>query len=174
MTTTVVTGEGQVCVFAAVDHCTAECIGIHAAKSGNRFDGLEPIRQGVREHFGGFDPGIAAGLAIRRDHGSAYMSDDFQEELSFLGIASSPSFVREPEGNGIAERFIRTLTENLFWIRSFATVAEPVDALREFKRGYNQQWLIERHGFRTPSHARANLVATSRPLDSGAECRRVG
>jgi transposase InsO family protein len=174
MTTALTTGEGQVCVFVAVDHCTAECIGIHAAKSGNRFEALEPIRQGVGEHFGVFDPGIAAGLAIRHDHGSAYMSDDFQEELSFLGIASSPSFVREPEGNGIAELFIRTLKENLLWIRPFATVAALVDALREFKQKYNQQWLIERHGFRTPSQARVNMVAASRPLDSDAECRRVG
>jgi transposase InsO family protein len=35
MTTTVTTGEGQVCVFVAVDHCTSECVGIHAALSGN-------------------------------------------------------------------------------------------------------------------------------------------
>ena len=31
----------------------------------------------------------------------------------FLGIESSPAFVRAPEGNGCAERFIRTLKENL-------------------------------------------------------------
>jgi hypothetical protein len=29
--------------------------------------------------------------------------------LRFLGMESSPSFVREPEGNGCAERFIRPL-----------------------------------------------------------------
>jgi transposase InsO family protein len=108
MTTTVSTEEGQVHVFIAVDHFTAECIGIHAAKSGNRFEALEPIRQGAREHFGGFERGIATGLSIRHDHGSASMSDDFPRELAFLGMTSSPSFVREPEGNDIAERFIRT------------------------------------------------------------------
>src|SRR5215831_1043786 len=86
ITTTVTAEEGQVCVFVAVDHCTSECIGIHASLSGNRFEALEPLRQGVREHFGGFDEGTAAGLAIRHDHGSAYMSDDFQRELTFLGI----------------------------------------------------------------------------------------
>jgi transposase InsO family protein len=97
-TTTVTAEEGQIFVFVAVDHCTSECIGIHASLSGNRFEALEPLRQGVREQFGGFDQGIAAGLAIRHDHGSAYMSDDFQQELTFLGMTSSPSFVREPEG----------------------------------------------------------------------------
>ena len=53
MTATVTVGEGTACVFVAVDHCTTECIGLHAAKRGNRFEALEPIRQGVREHFGG-------------------------------------------------------------------------------------------------------------------------
>jgi len=174
MTTTVTTEEGQACVFVVIDHCTAECIGVHASKSGSRFEALEPLRQGVREHFGGFDRGVANGLAIRHDHGSAYMSGDFQQELTFLGMVSSPSFVREPEGNGVAERFIRTLKENLLWVRHFATVAGLVEALREFKRTYNEQWLIERHGFRTPSEVRIAFAAASRGSDAGPPCRRVG
>lgn len=174
MTTTMTTGEGQVCAFVAVDHCTAECIGIHASLSGNRFEALEPLRQGGREQFGRFEKGIAAGLAIRHDHGSAYMSDDFQQELSFLGMTSSPSFVRESEGNGIAERFIRTLKENLLWVLSFATVAELVEALREFRRRYNEQWLIERHGYRTPSQARSEVCRGIKPLETEASRRRVG
>ncbi len=47
------------------------------------------------------------------------MSDTFQNELTFLGIESSPAFVRAPEGNGCAERFIRTLKENLLWVQTF-------------------------------------------------------
>ena len=73
---------------------------------GDRFEALEPIRQGVREHFGGYAAQIAKELKIRHDHGSIYVSDDFQNELDFLGMESSPSFVREPQGNGCAERFI--------------------------------------------------------------------
>jgi transposase InsO family protein len=172
MTTTVTTGEGQVCVFIAVDHCTAECVGIHAAKSGNRFEALEPIRQGVREHFGGFNRAVAVGLAIRHDHGSAYTSDDFQQELAFLGMTSSPSFVREPEGNGVVERFIRTLKESLLWVRHFAAVSELIEALRDFRRRYNEEWLIERHGFRTPCQARLDLAASG--WKAGPACRRVG
>ena len=106
-------GRGLAHVFVAVDHCTCECVGLHAAKGGNRFEALEPLRQGVREHFGRFEAKSAQGLAIRHDHGSNYLSDDFQRELRFLGMTSSPSFVREPEGNGCAERFIRTLKEQL-------------------------------------------------------------
>jgi putative transposase len=164
MTTTVTTARGQVCVFVAIDHCTCECIGLHASQSGNRFEALEPIRQGVREHFGGFGRGVAAGLSIRHDHGSAYLSDDFQRELEFLGMVSSPSFVREPEGNGCAERFIRTLKENLLWVETFATVEGLIAALQEFKRAYNEHWLIERHDFRPPAQVRRAMTCGERAV----------
>jgi transposase InsO family protein len=157
--TTTWTGEGQAAVFVAIDHCSAECVGIHAALRATRFEALEPIRQGVRRHFGGFAAGIAHGLAVRNDHGSQYVSHDFQRELRFLGIESSPAFVRAPEGNGCAERFIRTLKENLLWIRSFDTVEELRRALLEFRETYNATWLIERHGFRPPSAVRLERLS---------------
>jgi transposase InsO family protein len=127
----------------------------------NRFEALEPIRQGVRRCFGGFAQDIARGLAVRHDHGSQYMSGDFQKELRFLGIESSPAFVRAPEGNGCAERFIRTLKENLLWVRVFDTVEELRAALLEFRETYNSTWLIERHGFRPPSAVRQDRLSTA-------------
>src|SRR4051794_14551423 len=157
--TTTITGEGQVAVFVAVDHCSAACVGIHAARRATRFEALEPIRQGVRRCFGGFGPGIGRGLSIRHDHGSQYMSDAFQQELAFLGIESSPAFVRAPEGNGCAERFIRTLKENLLWLRTFDTVEELRQALLVFREVYNTTWLIERHGFQTPAAVRQNQLS---------------
>ena len=60
-TATVTLEDGQVTVFAAVDHCIAECVGIHAVKRATRFEALEPLRQGVHEHFGGFQAGSARG-----------------------------------------------------------------------------------------------------------------
>jgi putative transposase len=154
MTATYTHEDGQVAIFIAVDHYSAECVGIHAAKQGTRFEALEPIRQGVRTHFGAFGQDIAQGLALRHDHGSQYMSQGFQEELTFLGITSSPALVREPEGNGCAERFIRTLKENLLWLTTFNTVEELRLALHAFQRQYNETWLIGRHGYKTPAQVR--------------------
>jgi putative transposase len=156
--TSVMTGEGQAAVFIAIDHCSAACVGIHASRSANRFEALEPVKQAVRECFGGFAKDVAAGLQLRHDHGSQYVSHHFQTEIRFLGIESSPAFVREPEGNGCAERFIRTLKENLLWVRSFATVEELRLALLAFKRTYNQSWIIERHGYQTPAQVRADQI----------------
>ena len=65
------TGEGHATIFFAVDHFTAECrecVGIHAARRGTRFEALEPLRQGVRTVFGASAEGAAAGLSLRHDH----------------------------------------------------------------------------------------------------------
>ena len=106
ITATVTVAEGPAFVFAAVDHCTAECIGLHAAKHGTRFEALEPIRQGMRERFGGIGDSVARGLRLRHDHSSNDLADDFQQEVAFFGIESSPSFVREPDR--ISGRFSMT------------------------------------------------------------------
>ena len=163
--TSTMTGEGQAAIFVAVDHCSTECIGIHASRQATRFEALEPVRQGVRACFGAFAAGIAGGLKLRHDHGSQYVSHDFQAEIAFLGIESSPAFVREPEGNGCAERFIRTLKENLLWVRRFATVEELRLALLAFRRRYNETWIVERHGYQTPAAVRAAQLA---PLPAAA------
>jgi len=93
---------------------------------------------------------------IRHDHGSQYMADDFQDELVFLGMTATPSFVREPQGNGCDERFIRTLKENLLWFWTFETVEELRRALLESKKDYNEKWLIQRLGYRTTTQAHRN------------------
>ena len=66
MTATVTVAEGAAFVFVAVDHCATACIGLHAAKRGTRFEALEPIRQGLRERFGGIGDGVARGPAASR------------------------------------------------------------------------------------------------------------
>jgi len=152
--TTTWTTEGPASVFVAVDHHSAECVGIHASRHGTRFEALEPLRPGVREHFGGFAQETASGLSVRHYHGSQYMSWAFQDELRFLGTASSPAFVRAPEGNGCAERFIRTLKENLLWVRRFDTIEELRQALLAFRESYNSTWLIAQNGFQTPKAVR--------------------
>jgi transposase InsO family protein len=62
--------DGQVAIFAMVDHHSAYCLGIHAAKRGTRLGALEPVRQAVKEQFGGFSEAVAAGVTSRHDHGS--------------------------------------------------------------------------------------------------------
>jgi len=45
--TTTLTDEGNATIFVVVDHGTTECLGIHAARRGTRFEALEPLRQAL-------------------------------------------------------------------------------------------------------------------------------
>ena len=75
----------------------------------------------------------ACGLrAVRRRSWLQLHVRRFPGQIECLGIEASPSFVRQPEGNGVAERFIRTLKENLLWVRTFDTIEESRAALVEF------------------------------------------
>lgn len=148
----------QATVFGVYDHCTCELLGIHAALKADRFEAITTLQQATRMAFGGVGKAIATGLKLRHDNGSQFVSRAFQAELRFLGMASSPSFVRAPEGNGCIERFWRTLKEQLLWIQTFATLDELNQALKAFQVHYNQNWLIGRHGHRSPATVRRDLL----------------
>lgn len=117
--------------------------------------GSHPARGGQALRRAREESGVAEGLVLRHDHGSNCMSGDFQREIRVLGMTGSPAFVRQPEGNGVAERAIRTLKEQLLWVRHFATGEKLRLALAEFAALSNASWLRERHGHRTPDQIRA-------------------
>jgi putative transposase len=69
--------------------------------------------------------------------------------------------VRAPEGSGCAERLIRTLKENLPWVRTFETVEELRRALHAFREIYDAMWPIEWHGFRPPAIVRDERLSAA-------------
>ena len=104
----------------------------------------------VTATLGSIAPDVARELELRHDPGSNHRSEDCQAEIKCLGIEASSSFVREPKGNGVAERFTRTLKENFLWVRTFSTIEELRTAFIEFPRHYNRTWLVARHATRRP------------------------
>ena len=103
--------DGWGWIFTAVEHWNAECAGWHVCKRGDRFAALQPISMGLAGLYGSTAAGAARGLALRMDHGSQYLSDHFTNQIKFWGIQPSYAFVAEPQTNGVAERFNRTLKE---------------------------------------------------------------
>jgi putative transposase len=150
--------DGWCWFFMAVDHCVTDVVGWHVAKKGDRWAALEPIRQGVRAHMNGYAPKVALGLSLRHDWGPQYTAHQFQGELAWLGIRSTASYVGEPECNGVAERFIRTLKEECLYLHDFESLEEARDVIGEFIETYNRGWLLERYGYRTPAEVRRELT----------------
>lgn len=90
-------------------------LGWPVTKIGDRFAALEPIAQGLERYFGGVHAQAGRGLALRMDHGTQYMSDHFLNQVKFWGLAPSFAFVAQPQTNGVAERFNRTLMEQVIY-----------------------------------------------------------
>ncbi len=152
--------DGRCAVFCIVDHGSGE-LWFDAAERMDRFAAADLLREVTAERFGSVEAAAAAGLALRYDGGPCFRSHHYQAEIDHLGIARSPAYHYEPETNGCAERAIQTLKEQLLWLERFETLAELRAAVRAFGRRYNREWLLERHGYRTPIEAREHLLAAA-------------
>jgi putative transposase len=144
--------DGWVWVFACIDHDTAEAW-THVAKVGDRFAALQPVDDAVIDRWGRLDADVARGLSLRHDWGPQYRSGHFLGSIAWLGIADDAAFLGEPETNGCAERWIRTLKEQCLWAELHDTIDQLRQAVTGFVDRYNTSWLIQRHGHQTPKEA---------------------
>ena len=134
---------------------------------------------GLAGLYGSTAAGAARGLALRMDHGSQYLSDHFTNQIKFWGIQPSYAFVAEPcQTNGVAERFNRTLKEQIIHGRIYGgevffksidgqlvlrVVARPRRDLGEVERLQlaPDRGLVERDGERLPRATAPSPCAVS-------------
>lgn len=58
----------------------------------------------------------------------------------------------------MAERFFRTLKEQVIYGRAFHTIAEVRQTVGDFVKQYNQSWRIEKNGFLSPEQKRVAMA----------------
>jgi putative transposase len=155
--------DGRCAVFAIVDHCTGEAW-VDAAPKMDRFAAADLLREAIIDRFGSVEAGAGAGLKLRHDGGSCFRSAHYQAEIDHLGIDRSPAFHYEPETNGVVEKFLQTLKEQVLWIERFDTLEQLRTRVRQFAADFNEHWLLERHVYRTPRQARAILTGPQTAL----------
>ena len=113
------------------------------------------IQEAARYAFGHTRPAVAAGLRIRCDNLPVFRDKSFCRMLATLGIRTSYIPPLKPSGNGLAERFVRTLRDNRLAIRSFASLEELGREMMSFREVYNREYILQRWGYRTPAQVRA-------------------
>lgn len=155
--TKVQTVDGLVWFFGIIEHWNAECLGWRVSKRGDRFVALDALTMAVRYQFGSIERGCATGVSLRPDHGSQFTSHDYRNQMTYYGIAPSFSIVREPETNGVVERFHRTFKEQIVHGHVYQNLKEFEKAVAEFIKTYNEQWILEKLGYLSPLEARSQM-----------------
>jgi transposase InsO family protein len=115
--------------------------------------------------FGAHFQGLVA-RSVAADAGEAYPAVD--PALSTCRTICKPmklgdqpkfAFLEQPQTNGVAERFIRAIKEQVIYGRVFQNLQEVRQAVRRFVGTYNCEWLVEKNGFKSPWQARHQWLA---------------
>lgn len=152
--------DGVIWFFGIIEHWNGECLGWSISKRGDRFIALDALSMALKNQFGSLEQNCAKGLSLRPDHGSQFVSKDYRNQMRYWGISPSYSYVREPETNGVVERFHRTLKEQIVYGRIYQTLEEFKEAVSMFIKSYNEEWLLEKLGYRSPLEARCDWEAS--------------
>ena len=122
--------------------------GLARREDHDRWAALEPVHQGMRHAYGAFGKDVARGLALRSDL-PQYAADAFRNELTWLGITYTPSFVGEPQCNGVIESLHPDPEGTVSLAPSLRDPGRGAGDHRAFIRRYNEEWIIERLDYRT-------------------------
>jgi transposase InsO family protein len=160
--TKVMTASGWVYVVIVLDWYTKKIVGHHAGSQATSRDWLTALDGALNRQF----PDGARGhrLHLMSDNGSQPTSLRFMKACSHLGIRQAFTSYNNPKGNADTERMIRTMKEELFWLREWSSVDELTAALSSWIGWYNEHYLHSALDYRTPNQAEETYNLTMRTL----------
>ena len=167
--TKVVTAEGWAYIVIVNDWFTKKILGAYVGRRSRAGDWLEAINRAVCRQF---PEGVreAAGLELHlmSDNGSQPTSLAFMRETAALGIRQAFTSYCNPKGNADTERLIRTIKEELVWLREWSSVEELAQAVEAFVEGFNENYLHSTLGYRTPAEFEREWLAKEQQTLSAA------
>ncbi|RMH32067.1 MAG: hypothetical protein D6690_14545 [Nitrospirae bacterium] len=114
---------------------------------------------------GRFGNGIAegragAGLKLVSDNGSQPTATGFMAAMSLLEIEQVFTSSDNPKGNAETERLMRTIKEELLWLREFTYLDEARSAVRHWITvEYNERYVHSSLWYKSPLEFEAALSA---------------
>lgn len=107
---------------------------------------------------------VPENVELRTDHGPQYTGSDCDALCRRWGLLHTYAPVGRPTGNAVAERFIRTLKEELIWLRDWDSAEELKRAIAPWLAHYNTQRPHQALGWLTPAEYRAQRLAAPTAL----------
>ena len=149
--TKVMTDSGWTYIVIVLDWYSKKVVGHYAgiqAKSCHWLEALDmavnrQFPEGVRDHD----------LHLMSDNGSQPTSVSFMRACSNLDIHQAFTSYNNPRGNADTERMMRTLKEELLWLREWSSADHIRRALNEWIEKYNRSYLHSALGYRSPNQA---------------------
>jgi transposase InsO family protein len=149
--TKVMTDSGWVYVVLVLDWYTKNIVGHYSGTRATSREWLDALENGLNREF---PEGVRGnGLKLMSDNGSQPTSLSFMKSCSNLEVEQAFTSYNNPKGNADTERMIRTLKEELFWLREWKGEAELGKELDKWVGYYNSSYLHSALGYRTPIHA---------------------
>src|SRR5690606_30593498 len=118
---------------------------------------LAPVEAALLATYGHPDA-VPLGLEIRTDHGPQYTGGDFEEFADEWNLDHTFAPVGRPTGNAAVERLIRTMKEEVVWLRDWESAEELRQALLDWMVRYNTRRPHQALGWLTPAEYRAQRL----------------
>lgn len=151
MTKALSTESGWVQIVLVLDWYTKKIVGHHVGKRATSSDWLSALDRGLNRQF---PEGVRGkNLHLMSDNGSQPTSTSFLKACGFLGVEQAFTSYNNPKGNADTERMMRTLKEELVWLREWRNEFELSHAVDRWIEYYNNNYLHSALGYRPPNQA---------------------
>jgi transposase InsO family protein len=147
--TKIIAGKcGWVYIVIVLDWYTKKVVGHYIGERSKTTDWRSALDMAVSRQF---PEGVhGRGLNLMSDNGCQPTSVAFMEACSAMGVHQAFTSYNNPKGNADTERMMRTIKEELLWLREWSSAAELKAELIEWFREYNSGYLHSSLGYRTP------------------------
>jgi putative transposase len=147
--TKVLTELGWAYVVIVLDWYSKKIVGHYTGPRATTQHWLAAVDQALNQQF----PDGVRGhhLHLMSDNGSPPTSIRFMKVCAQLSISQAFTSYNNPKGNADTERMIRTMKEELFWLREWSSVSELAGELTRWIDSYNATYLHSALGYRTPN-----------------------
>ena len=154
------TREGWLYLAAVIDAFSRKVVGWSMSERITEKVAIDAMEQAV----GREDPPDDGSLVFHDDQGAQYTSRSFQRCLDSHGIVQSVSRPGTPLDNAVAESFLATLKNEMYYRRSFPTRDSAKHAVVEFIEAYcNRRRLHSTIGYKVPAEAMAAFFERTEP-----------
>lgn len=151
MTKVFIEGSGWVYITVVLDWFSKKIVGISSGNRSRACDWIEALDRALNMQF----PEGARGknLKLVSDNGCQPTSEAYMRYCASVEVEQIYTSYCNPKGNAETERFMRTIKEELIWLREWSSSEELTKALKDWAMNYNSEYLHSTLNYRSPLEA---------------------